>query len=80
MKYEEIHKDRMSNDIFRDVLITKQLMQSLIGVSTELNISTQKLNGYIQDISLDPFGFLLISELQVKFFTFKTFDNLIYLF
>ena len=49
MKYEEIHKDRMSNDIFRDVLITKQLMQSLIGVSTESNIPTPKLNGYIQD-------------------------------
>jgi hypothetical protein len=60
------NRDRLSTDFFGDANIAKLLTDNLC-----LPIKG-KINGYIQEISLSPFGFLTMSDLQVKkFFLIK---------
>ena len=61
LKYEYIHRDRMSNDIFQDARVAKSIMTDLVG-----DENNKDIKGYIQELSMDPFGFLLISDLQVS--------------
>ena len=60
IKYEFKHKNRISTEVFFDANATKIITDSLIGNDND------KIKGYIQEIGLNPFGFLLISEIQVK--------------
>ena len=61
MKYEYVHRFRKSNDVFDDALITKRIFDS-----TCIYVSKNPLRGFIHELGLDPFGFLLLSDLQVK--------------
>ena len=56
IKFEATHKLRYSNKIMDDIEATKIMADDLCG---DL--------GYIQNINFNPFGFLLISRIQVKF-------------
>ena len=51
---------KISNEVFIDALAAKNVTDQIYGETSS------KLNGYIQEISLDPFGFLLISQIQVN--------------
>ncbi len=53
------HRYRISSDIFIDALGAKTIFDAL---ATRTNA---KINGYISSIGLNPFGFLLFSEIQV---------------
>ena len=67
MRSEFLHRYRMSTDIFIDSLSTRTIFEN---VCLKINGS---LNGFLQLITLSPFGFLLMCEIQViisyKFFT-----------
>ncbi len=59
MKSEFVNRHKLSNDVFIDALATKS-------VTDELCIkSSSNIEGYIQEISLNPFGYLLFSDKQV---------------
>ncbi len=55
-KFEERHINRFSSDIIRDIEAVKLLTDVM-----------SESFGYVQEISLDPFGYLTICEQQVKF-------------
>jgi hypothetical protein len=63
IKYE-LKKENLlcSRDIFRDIESSKTLFESL-SIPNESNF-----NGYIKEISHDPFGYLLLSYIQVFFY------------
>lgn len=63
MKSEFFHRYRISSDIFIDAIATKTIFDSL-------NSSSGKVTGFISNIGLSPFGFLLFSEFQVIFLLF----------
>lgn len=54
----------MSNDVIVDCIAAKNLMDKL-AVQLVNDGKHYILNGYIQEISLDPFGFLVTSDIQV---------------
>ena len=89
IKYELIHKERLSAEVIRDAEAAKYTMNFLIGGKTiqkdsyeiKLNdiegdeaivhsLSNQTpnlgINGFIHYLMNNPFGFLLISEIQVS--------------
>ena len=57
MKHEYANKHKISNDLYTDSEATKLLFEQLS--------FAQHFKGYIQEINLNPFGMLLISEIQV---------------
>ena len=57
VRYETKHRERLSNNIFTDAAASKQVMDRLIG--------GKKLNGFVREVGLDPFGFLMMAEIQV---------------
>ena len=60
MKYEYKTKNRVSNDHFMDLHAAKNLTDLLC-------LDTSKLmKGFIQKSFLDPFGFIMLSDLQIK--------------
>ena len=61
IKYEYVHRERVSSFVFGDIRGAKLSMDMTIRSSKEKGI-----NGYIQDIDYTPFGFQLYSEIQVK--------------
>ena len=61
IKYQYQHKDKLSNDIYKDIELAKNFFISLAIPPSSMN----GLKGYIQEIVHDPFGFLLISDMQV---------------
>ena len=61
IKYQYQHKDKLSNDIYKDIELTKKFFVSLAIPPSSIN----GLEGYVQEIVHDPFGFLLISDIQV---------------
>ena len=63
IKYEYKHKDKISCDIFRDTEATKNLCDFLCVKLNEFDY----LNGFVQEHSYNPFGFLLMSQIQVSF-------------
>jgi hypothetical protein len=62
IKSENIHKDRISNDLITDCKAAKRICDALC-----LAFDDTDLTGFIQKIDLEPFGLLLISDLQVCF-------------
>ena len=60
MKYEYKTKNRVSNDHFMDLHAAKN-------VTDLLCLDTSKLiKGFIQKSFLNPFGFIMLSDLQIK--------------
>ena len=59
MRTEFYHRYKISSDIFIDAMATKTIFEDM-----SLKIY-DRLNGFIQTIGLNPFGFLLFSEIQV---------------
>lgn len=60
IKTEITREDRISNDLMSDIKAAKKLCSKLC-----LTFEECDLVGYIQKTISDPFGFLLISDLQV---------------
>lgn len=58
MKYELNHENRLSTDVLIDAMATQTSFESLIDKSDHLK-------GYVHYIVNKPFGFILISDLQV---------------
>ncbi|CAF0945818.1 unnamed protein product [Brachionus calyciflorus] len=67
IKNEYVHRNRISNDIFVDALATKQIYSNVA-----ISLKTGKISGFLQEINMDPFGVLFVSEIQV----IKINDNL----
>ena len=63
IKREFINKSKISNDISTDFNAAKLSCDEFCIVINEKSL----YKGYISDISLIPFGFLLNSEIQVRF-------------
>lgn len=59
IKSEIVHKNRLATDLISDIQASKVIYDSTI-FSEEYEIK-----GFIQEISLIPFGFLLMSNIQV---------------
>ena len=60
IKYEFVHRNRISKDIFVDSNAAKVLSEYLC-----LELENKDVNGYVQQINQNPFGMLLFSEIQV---------------
>ena len=59
MRNEFHHRFKLSSDVFIDAIATKTVFESLA------NKTDNKIVGYVHSIGLDPYGFLLFSEIQV---------------
>ena len=71
MKHEMERRRRLSSDIFADANGAK-LIFTLLAKKCNENC----LQGYIQKIDYDPFGLLMICDMQVKFvFDFNHFPQ-----
>ncbi len=70
IKYELRHKNRFSTDHLIDVIAAKRVFKTLEVFSKDeyKSLPDDYIHGFIQEISLDPFGFLLFSNLQVVLF------------
>ena len=66
MKSEFMHRYRISNDLIIDIAATKRNCDSALRHDENLDIT-----GYIQRISYDPFGYLMISGTTVQFELFS---------
>lgn len=63
IKHEYIHQNRLCNvNLVHDAEISKRFFESF---SIRISNSAE-LKGYIHGITVNPFGYTLISELQVK--------------
>ena len=62
IKYEFKHQELISLNLFVDTEASKKLTTHLIPSPTSSN-----LRGFVQDISMNPYGFILFSHIQVKF-------------
>ena len=56
IKQEYLTRNRISNDVFVDAQATKLLMDNLLCSASKSN-----LKGFVQEIGLHPYGFLLLS-------------------
>ena len=65
IKYEIKHEKRLSNDMIIDIISAKRLLDKAY-----LHYSA-KIPGFIQNISIDPFGYILLSDIQVSFINKK---------
>ena len=61
IKQEYLTRNRISNDVFVDAQTTKLLMDNLLCSASKSN-----LKGFVQEIGLHPYGFLLLCDIQVK--------------
>ena len=64
IKSDYINRNKISNDISIDVLAAKRLSDSLC-----LNLIPE-FKGFVHQIGLDTFGFLLFSGIQLKIWEF----------
>ena len=60
IKYEEIHKDRLSTKLVDDAEAAKTVFDMFC-----LKTYNEGIDGYIRNISVNPFGILLLCDLQV---------------
>jgi hypothetical protein len=65
MKSEFFHRFRISSDVFIDSIAAKTVFDEIA-----FKVSG-KIKGYLSNLGLDPFGFLLFSEIQVKLSEFE---------
>ena len=71
IKYETTHENRLSTEIFTDTLATKRLFVEICKTFLDDDLNkflNNPLNGYVHEISFDPYGFLCISNIQVNRF------------
>ena len=68
IKTEAKYEKRICNELIIDVNATKRLCDKIC-------METTVFKGFIRDISLEPFGFLLLSLLQVILYNFIFFLN-----
>jgi hypothetical protein len=62
IKYESRHDNRFSTKLLNDVIATKLLTDNCyLHCAGECNL------GYLSELSIDPFGFLIMSCIQVHF-------------
>lgn len=59
IKSEIAHIDRLSRSLDEDIKICKMMCDNMLNVG-------YNLQGFVQEISSDPFGFLLLSDIQVN--------------
>lgn len=66
IKYEFIHKNRISSNIHDDANGAKIMFDHLL-INEPLNndCGKNKIVGYIHELGQNPFGYLLISDIQV---------------
>ncbi len=62
IKSDFMNRNRISTDIFSDAEASKILCEKLC-----LEPSSNGLVGFVQEINQNPFGLLLLSEIQVRF-------------
>jgi hypothetical protein len=63
IKYNFVHRERISSFLFGDIRGAKQSCEILCLPPD----SDDGIKGYFQEIKLSPFGFILISDIQVFF-------------
>ena len=59
--HESVHAKQQSLNLITDITASKRL-----SVSHGWTLPRSKIEGFVQDIVLDPFGFLLLSSIQVR--------------
>ena len=64
IKKEFVDSFKLSNEIFVDSQASKVMLDSLC------HSVNNRVSGYIQEISLDPYGLLLFSDIQVNLIRF----------
>lgn len=67
IKSDYVHRNRISTDVIIESMSAKTLLDKLCFSKDILIKDKDSLKGYIQNISVDPFGLLLTFEIQVKF-------------
>lgn len=65
IKSDYVHRNRISTDIIIDSMSAKNLLDKLCFSRDIFVKDKDSLKGYIQNISIDPFGLLFTSEIQV---------------
>ena len=60
IKYESAHEFKISQDTLIDARLTKMIMDNIIESSSKYS-----LDGFVQNIMTDPFGYLLVTQMQV---------------
>jgi hypothetical protein len=58
-KFQARHSLRASNEMITDAEATKKVL--------DISIHGKHLNGFVQQIGAVPFGYLMVSEIQVKY-------------
>jgi hypothetical protein len=61
MKHEYVHRNRLCIDIDKDAKMAKHFFDSLC---IKYNQSS-RIKGYIRELHSDPFGYILLTEMQV---------------
>ena len=69
LKSDYVHNYRFSKDLYVDCEATKRLFDILC------NSVKYKYPGYIQEIIQNPFGLLLMSDIQVSYFFQNNISN-----
>ena len=59
IRNEYFHQLRISADVYVDAMTTKKIFENMNFFKNET------LNGFIQEVNMDPFGILFFSHLQV---------------
>ncbi len=62
MRYEFKNRNKLSNDHLKDAETTKLLTDHFSFSSNNL------CKGFIRELGLNPFGFLILSSIHVRFF------------
>lgn len=65
IKFERKHIYTICSDIFTNAYSTKNIFNQIINGEFWINDKSNYLNGFIQEISLDPYGLLLVCNIQV---------------
>lgn len=82
IKHEAVHKNRISSHVHDDAIGAKIVFDSTIEHENRVIIENPSnktsIQGYIHELGSHPFGYLLISQLQVDLiFNFILFNILI---
>ena len=77
MKYEAFHRNKISAHLIEDAMSAKcvflestQRENILFGIHSN---SRFQLRGYIHELGSDPFGYLLMSQFQVRYYKNQNF-------
>ena len=62
IKYEAVHEDRLSRCPFIDSRLMKRIFEENCLIVSKSN----PIQGFIHELGCDPFGYVLMSDLQVN--------------